>query len=789
MVIYFRYMRSCSSMLHQSTKKIPKESYEVEFKQTAFYTGGKIHVTSDGSYLLTTCRNAVKIIDMDTGLVVSTIEEDDDPAVTCFCVTPDDESLVVASENRLLKLWDWKNNTVTRSWKSIHDGPILEMTIEQTSTLLASGSSDKSIKIWDIDRKYWTHNLKGHTGVITAVKFHPEGVWLLSAALDLHIRVWNLQNSECLACLEGHFSAITDILIDPLHTDVVISSGRDKVLLVWDIKQKEKLNTIPVYEAVESIIPLERCVNSDIGVKSKDDLHVVTAGSKGALRVWNCATRLCVHTQKLPESLTDAAADDSETALHSITQAFAVKSRDQICTSNHEHNIQFYSSETLHLEKQYIGNNEEIMDVQLFGSNEEYLALATNSVTVKVYSLADFDSDCLYGHTDLVTTLSVSTDGHLLLSGSKDNTAILWNLGENIHDMHKIYRATGHAQSVSSVCLTRLSCSAMLTGSVDNTLKLWKGPTDDLTDSPEQIYCAQTVLAHDRDINSVDMSPNDRLVLTGSRDKTAKIWRADDLSLVGILKGHTRGIWKAKFSPVDQCAITASADGTLKMFDISSFTCIKTFEGHESPVLNVCFVTRGMQFVSSDDDGLVRLWNIKDTELVKTFEGHSERCWALTVCKHTQNRMVSGCANATIVVWKDVTETNIIKNREIQEKSLLNQQELSNLMHEKRFHEALSLALTMEKPFHTLTIVKEILSEETEDVLLETVSKLDLTQIDVLLRFCVEWNTNSKTCHEAQLLLKRHYQRMSKLVQQTQFIDYTFQCMRLGEKTSPNSTA
>jgi len=51
--------------------------------------------------------------------------------------------------------------------QSIHDGPILEMTIEQTSTLLASGSSDKSIKIWDIDRKYWTHNLKGHTGVIT----------------------------------------------------------------------------------------------------------------------------------------------------------------------------------------------------------------------------------------------------------------------------------------------------------------------------------------------------------------------------------------------------------------------------------------------------------------------------------------------------------------------------------------------------------------------------------------------------------------------------------------------
>ena len=40
---------------------------------------------------------------------------------------------------------------------------------------------------------------------------------------------------------------------------------------------------------------------------------------------------------------------------------------------------------------QFIGNNEEIMDVQLFGSNEEFLALATNSTSVKVYSLADFD--------------------------------------------------------------------------------------------------------------------------------------------------------------------------------------------------------------------------------------------------------------------------------------------------------------------------------------------------------------------------------------------------------------
>lgn len=64
-------------------------------------------------------------------------------------------------------------------------------------------------------------------------------------------------------------------------------------------------------------------------------------------------------------------------------------------------------------------------------------------------------SDSLHGHTDLVMTLAVSADGCLILSGSKDNTAILWSLGEGIHDIHKVYTAYGHAQSVSAVCMSR----------------------------------------------------------------------------------------------------------------------------------------------------------------------------------------------------------------------------------------------------------------------------------------------------------------------------------------------
>lgn len=50
-------------------------SYDVEFKQEAFYTGGQVCVTNDGTHLMTTCRDSVKVLDLSTGLVVNTIKE------------------------------------------------------------------------------------------------------------------------------------------------------------------------------------------------------------------------------------------------------------------------------------------------------------------------------------------------------------------------------------------------------------------------------------------------------------------------------------------------------------------------------------------------------------------------------------------------------------------------------------------------------------------------------------------------------------------------------------------
>lgn len=58
-----------------------------------------------------------------------------------------------------------------------------------------------------------------------------------------------------------------------------------------------------------------------------------------------------------------------------------------------------------------------------------------------------------------------------------------------------------------------------------------------------------TAKAHDKDINSVAVAPNDKLIASGSQDRLIKLWDPKDLSLIATLKGHKRGVWCVEFSP------------------------------------------------------------------------------------------------------------------------------------------------------------------------------------------------------------------------------------------------
>ncbi|XP_035695414.1 transducin beta-like protein 3 isoform X2 [Branchiostoma floridae] len=793
--------------------QVRKKNFAVQAKIEPFYTGGRVQLSADGRYLFCTCGSKVQVLEVQTGKVQTSIQQDDDD-LSCFVVSPDDKHLVTAHRSLLLRQWDWTDTPpkCVRTWKAIHISPVSYMIFDTTSTLLATGGTDSTIKVWHVIQQYCTHNLKGCQGVVSVVAFHPDmtKAQVYGAASDYKIHVWDLNTSKCIALLDKHYSTVTSLQFTQ-DGNTLLSSGRDNIVSMWDITKFQVLKTIPVFESVESLVLLpEHQSFPNLCAQKEDGLHFVTAGSKGVLKVWNAQKSRCVFSHKRPSAGTSENQSKPDQS-YLLTQTLLNTQTDTIATVTYDHNILFYRLQDFSLTKQFVGYNDEVLDIKFLGEDDSHIAVATNSEQVRVFNLATMDCQILYGHTDIVLSLSVFKKGQLFASSSKDNTVRLWRFDATSGKVRCVAMGTGHTHAVSAVTCARLKPVFVASVSVDTTLKLWAVPSQAellaVEDTPIQLQATATERAHEKDINSISMSPNDKLLATGSQDRTIKLWRAPDLHVLGTLRGHKRGIWCVDFSPMDQVVASSSADGTMKIWSLTDFTCLKTFEGHDCSVMKVIFLSRGAQLLSSGSDGLIKLWTIKNNECDQTFDQHEDKIWAL-VSNSAETHVVSGAADSNIIMWKDVTEEEEQEEKTKTEDLILKEQELSNLIHEGRFLKAIGLAITLEQPYRVLTIVTDILKKpEGKSQLEKTLKKLREDQIDAVLKFVVQWNTNSRNCHQAQAVLsiilknfppdqlaqfpsiktaieglvpytERHFQRLNRLLQQAMFVEYTWQQMR-----------
>uniref|UniRef100_H2ZTG7 Transducin beta like 3 n=1 Tax=Latimeria chalumnae TaxID=7897 RepID=H2ZTG7_LATCH len=791
-----------------------KTNYAVSSKIEPFYKGGKVQVSKNGNWMFCTCGTKVNVLDLITGKVTHSIEQDDQEDITSFTVSPDDETLVTSSRALLLKQWEWRQNKCVRTWKAIHTAPVASMTFDSTSTLLATGGCDGTIKVWDVIKQYCTHNLKGSSGVVHIVEFHPDisRLQLFSTSMDCKIRIWNLQSSKCISVLDSHYSTVTSLAFTP-DGATLVSSGRDMICTVWDLKTSKPKRTVPVFETVEAVVVVpEEGDFSALGVMSKD-LHFITAGSKGMLRVWEAASAHCVHIQSIPNRPQEDI--DEDTKGHSLTSCMLVSATDKIATVSAEHNFLLYELPTLSLKQQFVGYSDEVLDVKFFGPADSHIVVATNSPQLKVFELMSSNCQILYGHTETVLALDVFRKGFMFASCSKDKTVRVWRMNKATGEINCVALGHGHAHGVGTISCSRLVQSYKATGESQFCLV------------PIYYYCAVRVRVQcltnsstvklflyynfpivPKDINSVAISPNDKLVASGSQDRTAKLWSADG-SLLGVFRGHRRGIWCVQFSPMDQILATSSADGTIKLWGLQDFSCLKTFEGHDASVLKIIFVSRGTQLLtSSGSDGLLKLWTIKTNECVKTLDAHEDKVWGLHSNKQ-DDMVITGSGDSSLILWKDVTEIEFAEELAKQEEHILKRQELSNLLHEKKYLKALGLAVLLDQPHTALTVIKAILGEpDGPDKLEKTMLKLRQDQRESLLRFSTTWNTNSRNCHEAQAMIQillrhetpetllqysgikaaleglipyteRHFQRIGRLLQASMFVDFMWQNMRL----------
>ncbi|KAJ3004989.1 UNVERIFIED_CONTAM: hypothetical protein HDU68_004823, partial [Siphonaria sp. JEL0065] len=241
----------------------------------------------------------------------------------------------------------------------------------------------------------------------------------------------------------------------------------------------------------------------------------------------------------------------------------------------------------------------------------------------------------LTGHTYSVCSVVISKDGETIVSGSKDKTVKVWD----IRTGECTWTLTGHTDNVNSVAISR-DGETIVSGSEDKTVKVWDNRTG---------KCVRTLTGHTNTVESVALSADGETVVSGSYDKKVKVWDNRTGECTQTLTGHTDNVNSVAISADGKTVVSGSWDKTVKLWGIRTLT----LTGHTSYVHSVAISTDGETLVSGSYDKTVKLWNIRTGECKKMLTGHT--FWVGSVAISTNSTtVVSGSGDMTIKVWECV---------------------------------------------------------------------------------------------------------------------------------------
>jgi pleiotropic regulator 1 len=140
----------------------------------------------------------------------------------------------------------WKLATVLSS----HLGWVRCLALEPThNRLLASGSADRTIKIWNFPKASVGADdalqltLTGHISAVRALAFSPRHPYLFSCAEDKKVLCWDLETNQVVRHYHGHLSGVYALQLHPT-LDLLVTGGRDAVARVWDMRTKTAVHTL-----------------------------------------------------------------------------------------------------------------------------------------------------------------------------------------------------------------------------------------------------------------------------------------------------------------------------------------------------------------------------------------------------------------------------------------------------------------------------------------------------------------------------------------------------------------
>jgi len=490
-------------------------------------------------------------------------------------------------------------------------GGVLSVTFSPVGNILAVGTTNGDVRLWQAPSGMLLRTLQGHTDWVRSVAFSPDGSLLASSSDDQTVRLWDHSTGRCLMTLQGHTDAVQSITFDP-DGQMLASGGRDQEIRLWEVHSGRGLAVLEGHR--EQIWSVAFSLNGKLLASGSADQTV---------RLWDITTGLCFKTL---QGHTDW-----------ITSVAFSPNAKTLATGSRDRTVRLWDITTGLCFKTLQGHTDWITSVA-FSPNARTLATGSRDRTVRLWDITTgLCFKTLQGHTDWITSVAFSWDGEMLSSGSEEDQAVyLWDArtGQYLNTLQ------GYTNWVRSVAFSPRG-KLLAAGSDDQMVRLWDTNTG---------QCINILQGHDKKVLSVTFSPDGTILASGSADRTLRLWDTSTGLCLKTLQGHTDWVRSVPFSPDGKFLASSGDDQMIRLWDTSTGLCLKTLQGHTDWVRSIAFSPDGTILASGSDDQTIRLWDTSTGLCLKTLQGHTD--WVRSIAFSPDGTILaSGSQDQTIRLW------------------------------------------------------------------------------------------------------------------------------------------